>query len=127
MDIKFVGPASVSEQFIRSNLRLKAGGIYHADSTQDEIQALYATGQFYNIRVAVDQADDGGVILTYIVQARPRISDIKIEGNKKLTDIEAEEKNHRQGRRAAGRPKIVRRSARRWRSFTRNTAFRVRG
>ncbi|HEV2437506.1 MAG TPA: outer membrane protein assembly factor BamA [Verrucomicrobiae bacterium] len=85
VDIKYVGPASVSEQFIRSNLRLKAGGFYSASASEADIRGLYATGQFYNIRVSLDQAADGGVVLTYIVQARPRLTEIKIEGNKKLS------------------------------------------
>jgi outer membrane protein insertion porin family len=85
VDVKFVGPASVSEQFVRSNIRLKAGGIYFPAATQDDIQALYATGQFYNIRVTADPGDSGGVRLTYLVQVRPRLTDIKIEGNKKLS------------------------------------------
>ena len=92
VDIKFVGPASVSEQFIRANIRVKAGDIYLPDSTQDDVHSLYGTGQFYNIRVTTDQADDGGVILTYIVQARPRITEIKIEGNKKLSDSKLRKK-----------------------------------
>src|ERR1019366_1698670 len=85
VDVKFVGPASVSEQFVRSNIRLKAGGIYFPAATQDDIQALYATGQFYNIRVTADPGDSGGVRLTYLVQVRPLRTDIKIEGNKKLS------------------------------------------
>jgi outer membrane protein insertion porin family len=85
VDIKYVGPASVSEQFIRSNIRLKAGGFYSASASEADIRGLYATGQFYNIRVSLDQAADGGVVLTYIVQARPRLTEIKIEGNKKLS------------------------------------------
>jgi len=85
VDIKYVGPASVSEQFIRSNLRLKTGGVYSADATASDIRNLYLTGQFYNIRVSLDQASDGGVIVTYIVQVRPRLTEIKIEGNKKLS------------------------------------------
>jgi outer membrane protein insertion porin family len=85
VDVKFIGPATVSEPFVRSNVRLKAGDIYFPDATQDDIRALYATGQFYNIRVTLDPADDGGVVLTYLVQARPRLTDIKIEGNKKLS------------------------------------------
>jgi outer membrane protein insertion porin family len=85
VDVKFVGPASVSEQFVRSNIRLKAGGIYFPAATQDDIQALYATGQFYNIRVTADPGDSGGERLTYLVQVRPRLTDIKIEGNKKLS------------------------------------------
>ena len=56
------------------------------------MHSLYATGQFYNIRVSVDQADDGGVILTYIVQVRPRITEIKLDGNKKLSDSKLKKK-----------------------------------
>ena len=85
VDVKFIGPATVSEPFVRSNVRLKAGDIYFPDATQNDIRALYATGQFYNIRVTLDPADDGGVVLTYLVQARPRLTDIKIEGNQKLS------------------------------------------
>jgi outer membrane protein insertion porin family len=85
VDIKYVGPASVSEQFIRSNIRLKAGYSFQANATESDIRDLYATGQFYNIRVGLNQASDGGVIVTYIVQVRPRLTEIKIEGNKKLS------------------------------------------
>ena len=92
VDVKFVGPASVSEQFIRSNIKTKAGTTYQMGLTQDDVHLLYGTGQFYNIRVSVDPADDGGVVLTYIIQARPRISDIKIEGNSKLTDSRLKKK-----------------------------------
>jgi outer membrane protein insertion porin family len=92
VDIKYVGPASVSEQFIRSNIHVKARDIYFPNSTQDDVRSLYGTGQFYNIRVTADQADDGGVILTFIVQARPRISEIKIQGNKKLSDSKLRKK-----------------------------------
>ena len=92
VDIKFVGPASVSEQFIRSNIKTKSGGTYQMGLTQDDVHLLYGTGQFYNVRVSVDQTDSGGVALTYIVQVRPRITDIKIEGNKKLSDSKLKKK-----------------------------------
>ena len=62
VDIKFVGPASVSEQFVRANIRLKAGDIYRSNNTQDDVHALYATGQFYKINVAVDQAGNAYVV-----------------------------------------------------------------
>jgi outer membrane protein insertion porin family len=92
VDVKYVGPASVSEQFIRANVRVKAGDIYHPNLTQDDVHSLYATGQFYNVRVSADSADDGGVVLTYIVQVRPRLTDIKLEGNKKLSDSKLKKK-----------------------------------
>jgi outer membrane protein insertion porin family len=92
VDIKYAGPATVSEQFIRSHIRTKAGDIYRANVTQDDIKSLYATEQFYNIRVSLDQADDGGVVLTYVVQANPRLTDIKIEGNNKLSNSKIRKK-----------------------------------
>ncbi len=52
VDVKFVGPASVSEQLIRSNIRLKPGAHYQPNLTQEDVHLLYGTGQFYNIRVA---------------------------------------------------------------------------
>ena len=92
VDIKFVGPASVSEEFIRSNLRLKPGASYLPGLTQDDVHSLYGTGQFYNILGSVDQANDGGVVLTYLVQARPRITEIKIEGNDKISESKLKKK-----------------------------------
>jgi outer membrane protein insertion porin family len=92
VDVKFVGPASVSEEFIRSNIKLRAGSYYLPGLTEDDVHSLYGTGQFYNIRISVDPADDGGVILTYTVQVRPRITEIKIEGNKKLSDNKLKKK-----------------------------------
>jgi outer membrane protein insertion porin family len=85
VDIKYVGPEAVSEDYIRANIKLKSGAAYFPGITQDDVHTLYSTGQFYNIRVSVTQADDGGVILTYVVQARPRITEIKIEGNSNLS------------------------------------------
>ncbi len=92
LDIKYAGPATVSEQFIRSNIRTKAGDLYRANVTQDDIKALYATGQFYNIRITLDPADDGGVVLTYIVQVNPQLTDVKIAGNKNVSDSKIRKK-----------------------------------
>ncbi|HEY3763491.1 MAG TPA: BamA/TamA family outer membrane protein [Verrucomicrobiae bacterium] len=92
VDIQYVGPKSVSEQFIRSNIRAKAGAIYGPTLTENDIHTLYGTEQFYNIRASVEGQDDGGVILTYIVQARLRITDIKISGNKNLSTSKIKKK-----------------------------------
>ncbi|MGA2853005.1 MAG: outer membrane protein assembly factor BamA [Verrucomicrobiota bacterium] len=92
VDIKYVGPASVSEQFIRANISLKAGDIYRPSVTEQDIHSLHGTGQLYYIRVSVDPQDDGGVVVTYTVQANLRITDIKITGNKKLSDSKLKKK-----------------------------------
>jgi len=92
VDVKFVGPASVSEEFVRSNIKLKPGATYLPGQTQDDVHSLYGTGQFYNVRVSIDPADDGGVVLTYMVQVRPRITEIKLEGNDRLSDSKLKKK-----------------------------------
>ncbi len=92
LDIKYVGPTNVSPQFIRSNIRLKAGDIYTPALTENDVHLLYGTGQFYNVRVSVDQEDDGGVIVSYIVQARLRITDVKIEGNTNVSTSKIKKK-----------------------------------
>jgi outer membrane protein insertion porin family len=93
VEIKFIGPPQVSQEFVRANIRIQAGDTYRANSTQEDVRSLYGTGQFYNIRVTVDQStNDSGVILTFLVQSRPRISEIKLEGNKKLKDSKLKKK-----------------------------------
>jgi outer membrane protein insertion porin family len=92
VDVKFVGPASVSEDFVRANIKLKSGTTYMPGVTEDDVHSLYGTGQFYNIRVSADTADDGGIILTFTVQVRPRITEIRFEGNKKMTDSKLRKK-----------------------------------
>jgi outer membrane protein insertion porin family len=92
VDVQFVGPASVTEQLVRSNIRLKVGDTYFPAGTVDDTRALYATRQFYNIRIMVDPATNGGVVLTYLVQVRPQLTDIKLEGNRKISDSKIRKK-----------------------------------
>lgn len=84
IEIKFAGPASVSEEIIRSNIRSRVGEPYRAVTVDDDIRSLYSTDLFYNIRVTRDKSDDGGVVVTYVVQANPRLTEIKLDGNTKI-------------------------------------------
>ncbi len=92
INIQYIGPASVSEQFIRSHIQLKPGDTYLLPATENDIHSLYSTGQFYNIRIAIEQASDGGVNLTYIVQVKPRLVAIKITGNQKMKETKIRKK-----------------------------------
>jgi outer membrane protein insertion porin family len=82
IEIKHVGPATVSDQLIRANIHIKPGDPYIRPSVDDDVKNLYATGLFYNIRIAEEDTADG-VVLTYLVQAKPRLVDIRFLGNKK--------------------------------------------
>jgi outer membrane protein insertion porin family len=83
IDIKPIGPPATSDELIRSNLRVKVGDLYLHAAVDDDVRNLYATGFFYNIQVAADNTPDG-VVLTYKVQGKPRLTDIKFQGNTKF-------------------------------------------
>lgn len=85
IEIRHVGPPAASDSLIRSNLRLKEGDPYQRIRVDDDVRNLYATGLFYNIRVAEETAADG-VKLTYVVQGNPLLTDIKFEGNEKFNN-----------------------------------------
>jgi outer membrane protein insertion porin family len=80
-----VGPPAVSEDLVRANIHVKVGDPYVRTSVDEDVRNLYATGYFFNIQV-LDQLGDGGVILTYILQGKLRLTNIKFEGNTKYSD-----------------------------------------
>jgi len=82
IEIRHVGPATVSDDLIRANVRMKVGDPYIRPNVDDDVKNLYGTGLFYNIRVAESNTLDG-IALTYLVQAKPRMTEIKFQGNKK--------------------------------------------
>src|SRR5690349_3827470 len=85
VEIKHVGPQAVSDELIRSNIRVKPGDAYRPLAVDDDVRNLYATGFFYDIRVSRQETPDGW-ILTYFLQGNPKVSDIKIVGNTKYSD-----------------------------------------
>ncbi|HKQ38125.1 MAG TPA: POTRA domain-containing protein, partial [Verrucomicrobiae bacterium] len=80
-----VGPESVSESLVRANIRVKEGDPYNRVAVDDDVRNLYATGYFYNIRIADERTPDG-VIVTYILQPKPRLTDVRFTGNKKFSN-----------------------------------------
>jgi outer membrane protein insertion porin family len=86
IEIRHVGPQSVSDDLIRANIRVKPGDPYLRAAVNEDIRTLYATGQFYDIRVESTNAPDGGVVLGYVLQGNPRLVAIKFQGNKKYKD-----------------------------------------
>lgn len=85
VEIKHIGPQSVSDDLIRANIRIKPGDPYLRAAIDEDIRTLYATGQFYDIRVTDENSADG-VVLTYVLQGNPKVVSIKFQGNKKYRD-----------------------------------------
>ena len=91
VEIKHVGPISVSDELIRANIRVKPGDPYVRTSVDDDVKNLYGTGFFYNIQV-VDEKNDQGIVLTYVVQGKPRLTGIKYQGNQKYSEAKLAKK-----------------------------------
>jgi outer membrane protein insertion porin family len=85
IEVQHVGPASVSDELVRANVRVKPGDQYFPAAVDDDVRNLYGTGLFSNVRVASSNAPTG-IVLTYIVQGNPRLTEIRFQGNKKLSE-----------------------------------------
>ena len=78
--IQHEGQAAASEQLIRANIRLKAGGPYSRKASDDDIHNLRKTGFFENVYVT-DKQVAGGVEVTYTLVGKPVVTEILFEGN----------------------------------------------
>lgn len=85
VEIKFVGPATVSEDLIRANIRIKPGDPFNQLAADNDVENLYATGFFYNIRVAQQRLTDGSLALTYVVQSKPILTEVRFSGNQRFS------------------------------------------
>jgi outer membrane protein insertion porin family len=82
--IRYVGPPAVSDDFVRANIRAKEGEPLFRATVDQDIAALYRTGYFLQIRVDQNDTPDG-VDVTYVLQGKPILTSIKIEGNHKMS------------------------------------------
>ena len=82
--IRHVGPPAVSDDFVRANIRAKEGEALFRATVDEDIAALYRTGYFLQIRVDQNNTPDGTDV-TYVLQGKPILTDIKIVGNKKMS------------------------------------------
>jgi len=85
VQVEHLGPATVSDALVRANIRVKPGDPYLPAAVDDDIRSLYATGLFYNVQVKSDNVP-GGVVLTYVVQGNPRLTEIRFQGNQKIKE-----------------------------------------
>jgi outer membrane protein insertion porin family len=79
-----VGREVATPALVRANIRAKVGDVYNRQVVNQDIPNLYATHLFANVLIRDDQTP-GGVILTYVLEGRQRISSITVDGNTKFS------------------------------------------
>jgi len=77
------GPIPVDEAYVRAHLSLRAGAEFDRALTTQDLRALERTGRFERIEVRATSAADG-LVIVYVVRARPRIGRLEISGADRL-------------------------------------------
>jgi hypothetical protein len=87
IQIGFVGPPSVKEADIRTNIHVRVGAPFDRSAVDRDVRDLYVTGLFYNVRVG-SETNAAGLKLSYIVQCNPRLVELKFKGNTRFSDAD---------------------------------------
>ena len=78
-----VGAPSITKERVLANLATKVGQAYSERAAEQDIRALYATGGVSNVRIFAEPLGDG-VKVTVLLQGRPVIEEILIEGAEQI-------------------------------------------
>ena len=81
VDVRFTGSSTVDRARVLSNMRLKTGEVYTKEKEEDDLRALYSSGDFTSdVRIeTVDVA--GGVKIIVTGEARAAMGDLSFSGN----------------------------------------------
>jgi outer membrane protein insertion porin family len=79
IDVQYVGPETISRERVMANLKTKVGDAYSERSAEEDVRALFATGDVSNVRIFAEPQGDG-VRVIILVQGRAVVTEILIEG-----------------------------------------------
>jgi outer membrane protein insertion porin family len=83
INIEYIGPKTVAKSVILSNMRTTVGEVYSAAAVEEDVRNLYATGFFTNLAIKDEPLGDG-VRVNVVVQPKPLVKDIIINGAKAI-------------------------------------------
>ncbi len=81
--VEYVGPPAIAKERVLDNLATKVGEPYSERAAEADIRALYSTGGVANVRIFAEPMGDG-VKVTVLLQGRPVIQEILIEGAEQI-------------------------------------------
>ena len=85
-EVRIVGLKRVEDAALLAAIGIRAGENLMPWKIARDVKAVYATGFVDDVRVDLSPAEDGQLVLTFEVDEKPAIREIKLEGNKKLDD-----------------------------------------
>lgn len=85
------GNVSVSADRILLTFGLRTGEELTPEGVREGIRRLYGLGHFSDVRVEAEDADDGTVLVTVVVEERRKIRSIDIVGSDKISESDIED------------------------------------
>src|SRR6476659_4968114 len=79
IDVQYTGPATISHSRILAQMRTKVGLPYSDTVAEEDIRAIYNTGQVQNVRI-FGQPEGDGVKVIVAVQTRTMLNEIQSDG-----------------------------------------------
>ncbi len=84
-EIRFQGLVGLSASYVHSVIRSAEQAPFDQEILEADVTRLLATGRFAAVDYTLETSPEG-VVVTFTVQERPRITDIRFVGNDKLSD-----------------------------------------
>jgi len=84
VSVKIKGNRRIEAAAIMQVVKVKAGDLLDQAEIDADLRAIYKLGHFRDVKAEVEKAD-GGLSLNYLVQEKPVIREIKIEGAKEIS------------------------------------------
>jgi outer membrane protein insertion porin family len=79
-DVRVTGNVRVEDEGIRLHVKSRAGTLYDPAIVEQDVKAIFRMGYFDDVRAEL--SSDG--VLTYAVQEKPYVREVKIQGNSQL-------------------------------------------
>lgn len=83
VEVQYVGPQTISREKVLAQIRTKPGQPYSESLVEQDIKALYKTGQVQNVRI-FGQSDGQKVKVMVVLQTRSLVNEIEIEGAERI-------------------------------------------
>ena len=84
VEVQYVGPQTISRDKVLAQIRTRAGQPYSESLVEQDIKALYRTGQLQNVRI-FGQPDGEKVKVIVVLQTRSLVNEIEIEGAQRIS------------------------------------------
>jgi len=84
------GTRQIDEAAVLAAVGLRSGESLSPEKVRRDLKAVYATGFFRDVRMELEP-EDGGFHLVILVEEKPAIREVNLEGNKKIDDDDIRE------------------------------------